>query len=124
MQREGDEIRAVSDHIPWARTDQHRSKLDRPLSELTAEIKEAAANRIALTGGRIGEDPSLPMLVTDANKLRDFYRVVGAVYDGDFFGAVAGVYGVVDATVLPPPVPGEDGPVEAPTITEESVTDR
>lgn len=96
--RGGDEIRAMSEYIRWARTDQHRSKLDRPLSELTTEIKKAAENRIAITGGRIGKDPSLPMLVTDANKLRDFFEAVGAMYEGD------------DATVLPPPVPGEDGP--------------
>ena len=107
VQRHGDEVRAVSEHLPWARTDQHRSKLNMSLSELTAEIKQAAQDRIAITGGRIGKDPTLPMLVTDANKLRDFFGAVGAVYDGD------------DATILPPPLPGEDGPVQDPATTDE-----
>ncbi len=124
VQRRGDKIRLVSESIRWARTPEQRKALNMEYTEFVRQLKEASANRIALTGGRIGEDPSLPMLVTDANKLRGFYRVIGAVYDGDFFGAVAGVYGVVDATGLPPPVPSEDGPVEAPTITEASVTDR
>ena len=107
VQRDGDEVRAVSEHIRWARTDQHRRKLNMSLSELTAEIKQAAQDRIAITGGRIGKDPTLPMLVTDANKLRDFFGAVGAVYDGD------------DATILPPALPGEDGPVQDPATTDE-----
>ena len=68
--------------------------MDIPLSELEREVRKAAKERDALTGGRIGVDPSLPMLVTDANKLQDFYKAAGAVYEGD------------RATVLPPPVPG------------------
>ena len=105
VQRRGDEIRLVSESIRWARTPEQRNALNIEYTEFIRQLKEASANRIALTDGRIGEDPSLPRLVTDANKLRGFYRVIGAVYDGDFFGAVADVYGVVDATVLPPPVP-------------------
>lgn len=57
VQRHGDEIRAVSEHLRWAQTDQHRRKLDMLLSELTTEITEAAENRIAITGGRIGQRP-------------------------------------------------------------------
>ena len=108
VQRRGEEIRVVSPWIRLARTPEQRNALNIEYTEFIRQLKEASVKRIALTDGRIGEDPSLPMLVTDANKLRDFYRVIGAVYDGDFFGAVAGVYGVVDATVLPPPVPGEE----------------
>ena len=110
LQRRGEEIRIISPSIHRARTPEQRNALNIEYTEFVRQLKEASANRIALTGGRIGEDPSLPMLVTDANKLRGFYRVIGAVYDGDFFGAVADVYGVVDATVLPPPVPGEKAP--------------
>ena len=74
------------------------SQLNLPLDEMTKDIKRAAENRLTLTGGRIGTDPALPMLVTDANELREFYTAVGAVYEGD------------NATVLPPPVSGEDDP--------------
>ena len=88
------EIRAWEKHISRARTPEERSRFDLPLSELARLIKEATEHRATVTGGRIGEDPNLPMLVTDANRLQDFYRAVGAVYEGE------------DATVLPPPVPG------------------
>ena len=67
-----------------------------PLSELIPLIKEAAEERTAITGGRIGVHSSLPLLVTDANKLQDYYGAVGAVYEGE------------GATVLPPPAPGGD----------------
>jgi hypothetical protein len=107
VQRNGDEIRAVSEVIRHARTPEHRARLNMPLSKLIQETKQAAQNRLTVTDGRTGKDPSLPMLVTDANKLRDFYGAVGAVYDGD------------DATVLPPPAPGGDGPVQDPATTGE-----
>ncbi len=105
VQRRGEEIRLVSELIHLARTPEQRNALNIEYTEFVRQLKEASVNRIALTGGRIGEDPSLPMLVTDANKLRDFYGVIGAVYDGD------------DATVLPPPVPGGDGPFQDPATT-------
>ena len=78
----------------YALTPEERSRFDLPLSELVRLIKEAAEHRATVTGGRIGEDPALPMLVNDANRLQDFCGAVGAVYEGE------------DATVLPPPVPG------------------
>ena len=86
----------------WARTPEHRQQMNRPLDELIQEIKQAIETRTAQTGGRIGMDPTLPMLITDANNLQDFYQTVGAVYEGD------------DATVLPPPansntIPASDG---------------
>jgi len=92
------EIRAVAQGTLLAQTDEQRRKLNIPLTRLVREVKEAARNRTAVTGGRIGVEAewqgtiSLPMLVTDANKLRDYYIAVGAVYEGD------------EATVLPPPV--------------------
>ena len=79
------------------------SQLNLPLDEMTEDIKRAAKKRVALTGGRIGIDTALPMLVTDANRLREFYTTVGAVYEGD------------NATVLPPPAPGEDDPLRQPS---------
>ena len=99
IQREGDEIRAVSSDIYWiveGYNDYLLSQVDMLLSELIPQIKKAAEERTAITGGRIGAHSSLPLLVTDANKLQDYYRAVGAVYEGD------------GAAVLPPPAPGGD----------------
>ena len=97
------EIIALEQDISRARTPEERSWFILPLSELIQQIKEAAEHRATVTGGRIGEDPTLPMLVTDANRLQEFYGAVGAVYEGE------------DATVLPPPIPGGDEPEQAPT---------
>ena len=94
VQRHEDEVRAVARYIHRATTDELHSQMNMPLDELVRQIREAAEERLVLTGGRIGVDPGLPMLVTDANKLQDFYQQTGAVYEGE------------GATVLPPPVPG------------------
>ena len=98
VQQTDDGIRAVAQNIWLARNDEMRSKLNLPLDEMIEDIKVASVERLVITGGRMGTDPALPMLVTDANELREFYTTVGAVYEGD------------NATVLPPPVPGEDDP--------------
>ena len=63
------------------------------LDDLVREVKQAHQNRLAITGGRIADNPSLPLLVSDANKLQDYYGAVSAVYEGD------------SATILPPRVP-------------------
>ena len=91
--KDGD-IRAVSKAYINARKEIHRNLLNFPLEEFVSLIKQAHQNKIARTGGRIGEDTTLPMLVTDANYLQDYYIAGGAVYEGD------------EATRLPPPVPG------------------
>ena len=112
VQRKNNETpRAVAWSINRATTDELRRQLDMPLDELVRQIKEAAKERLTLTGGRIGFDSSLPMLVTDANKLQDFYQQTGAVYEGD------------EATVLPPPVPGAEEPEQPPTRTGEGQPD-
>lgn len=67
-----------------------------PLDELITSAKQAAEERDKLTNGRLGVATRLPLLITDAYDLREYYINAGAVY-----GAVE------DATVLPPPVPGE-----------------
>ena len=88
-------IRAVAEYYRQAILEEHRSKLNLPLDEMVADIKQAAINREALTGGRIALGPDRPMFVTDAHDLRDFYISVGAVYgDGE------------NATRPPPPAPG------------------
>ena len=111
QRKNGETPRAVAWSIDRATTDELRSQLDLPLDELVRQIKEAAEERLVLTGGRIGVDASLPMLVTDANKLQDFYRQTGAVYEGE------------GATVLPPPVPGAEDPELPPTRTGEGQPD-
>lgn len=94
------EIRAVAADIRYARTDEQRARLNIPLAVLTRKVKEADVKRMTITEGRIGIDKDLPMLVTDANFLQDFYISEGAVYD-DSEGA----------TLLPPSVPLQFRPV-------------
>ena len=106
QRNEEGEIRALEQDYSVARTDELRSQLDLPLSELVERIKKAAENRAVVTEGRIGLDSALPLLVTDANRLQNFYVSEGAVYEGG------------DATVLPPPVPGGDEPEQDPTQTD------
>ena len=111
VQRNGDEIRAVSsamDRILEGYNDELRAQMDLSLDELIRQVKEAAENRLALTEGRIGTSPGSPMFVTDANKLQDFYQQTGAVYEGE------------RATVLPPPVPGGEEPEQSPIRTGET----
>ena len=98
VQRTGDNPpNAVAEDIRLARTPEARARLNMPLAELEQQVRAAAENRTAVTGGRIGIGKHLPLLVTDANELRAYYKVVGAVYDGS-----------ENSTVLPPPVPGAD----------------
>ena len=115
IQRVGDEVRAVASDITDAITDEQRARLDLPLAELVEGLKQAAEERATITGGRIGVSLSLPMFITDANKLEDYYQVTGTKY-----------YSSGGTTVLPPPVPGEgqdtttttEAIVTAPTTTE------
>ena len=93
----GGEVRAVARGYPLAQTAEQRRLLDLPLTELVRQVKEAANARAAhiSTGEQIGDQEPVPLIVTDANRLRDYYRAVGAAYDGK------------GATVLPPPPPAE-----------------
>ena len=98
VQRNEGGVRAVSEDITVTNNPELLSQMNLPLDELVRKIKEAAEERLVLTEGRIGTRPGLPMLVTDANMLQDFYQQTGAVYEGE------------NATVLPPPVPGDEDP--------------
>ena len=111
IQRVGDEIRAVASDIRYAFNDEQRARLDLPLAELVEELKRAAEERTTITGGRIGVSLSLPMFITDANKLADYYQVTGTKY-----------YSTGGTTVLPPPVPGEDDPDPGTIPTDEGTT--
>lgn len=104
------EYRAVSANIVYAQTEEDRQHLDMLLTDLVQEVKAAALKRNELTGGRVTDDPSTPLLVTDANYLSDFYKSAGAVYDDSEY-----------ATVLPPPVPGAIPTNEGATATSTPV---
>jgi len=58
----------------------HRSLLETELSSFTQTVIEAYEALVNEYEGRIGTDPSMPMLVTDAHRLREFFVDVGA-YD-------------------------------------------
>ena len=58
----------------------HVSTLEMELPALTRVLTEAHQARVTEYGGRIGADQSLPMLVNDANQLRQYYTDIGA-YD-------------------------------------------
>ena len=70
----------------------HLSNLEMELSAFTQAVTTANQARVTEYGGRIGEDTSLPMLVTDANQLRQYYTEVGAYAPGS-------------PTPVPPPPP-------------------
>ncbi len=122
LHKNGDEVRAVSAYYNEANPSDH-SKLDIPLTELVAEIKKADAERDRITGGRLIVTPDSdaasaaadsntpqPMIVTDANKLKDLYVASGAVYEGE------------NKTVLPPPPPEGYTPPPTTIVTTTSTT--
>ena len=110
VQKVGDEVRAVNleEAVFRGRDEETYGLVNRELSEFVAEIREVAATRSGLYGGRIGRDSTLPKLVTDANKLQEFYVAAGAVYEGEG-----------KTTVLPPPPPDDFVP---PSTTVASST--
>ena len=60
----------------------HRSKLVVEMPAFTKAVTTAHQERVTEYGGRIGADASLPMLVTDVHRLRDYYTEVGAYASG------------------------------------------
>ena len=56
----------------------HRSALEMELPAFTQAVTTAHEARVAEYGGRIGADTSLPMLETDANRLRQAVTAIGA----------------------------------------------
>ncbi len=135
VQRRGDEIRAVSVDVELADTAEERAALDMPLDDLVVKIKAAAVERQQLTGGRVGitavdgavaadgegerfpaaegvrAGATLPMLVTDGNKLQEYYVAAGAVYKGEG-----------KTTVLPPSPPADFVPPSTTTAPSTTTT--
>lgn len=60
----------------------YRSRLEMDLSSFAQSVTMANESRIAEYGGRIGADANSPMLVTNANELRDYFTEVGAYAPG------------------------------------------
>ena len=56
----------------------HRSKLEMELPAFTRAVTAAHQARLTEYGGRTGSDTRLPMLVTDANRIRQYYTAIGA----------------------------------------------
>ena len=109
-------VRAVAEDAWLIREEEEkRAAADVPLADLERQIAAAAVNRDAVTGGRIGTDASLPLLVSDANDLRTHYEAIGAVYRT----SDSPEDGSQHYTVLPPPVPGAEDSDQPPVTTGE-----
>ncbi|MXZ02148.1 MAG: hypothetical protein F4Y88_00270 [Chloroflexi bacterium] len=74
----------------------YRSVLEMELPAFTQAVTEAHEARMTEYEGRIGADASLPMLVTDASQLRQYFTEVGAYAPGV-------------PTPAPPPPPSSTG---------------
>lgn len=86
-------VSSAKDAFP--QTPENLIHLEFGLEDFEAQVVALAQARNLRNGGRIGEDPRLPMLVTDANNLRSYYEATGSVYDDP-----------AQAPVLPPALPG------------------
>ncbi len=87
QKREGDTVIAVHPDLYGYvfRNDYEsiRSQLEMGLPAFRQAATAAHEARVAANGGRIGADSSLPMLVTDTNKLESYFREIGAYDDPD-----------------------------------------
>ncbi len=71
--REDGTVVALHPYRDWFDLEEYRSVGEMELPALTQAVTTAHQARVAANGGRIGEDASLPMLVTDANRLRQYF---------------------------------------------------
>ena len=74
--REDGTVVAIHPNIEWYQrygAGADRSLLEMELPALEQAVTAAHQARVAAHGGRIGEDTSLPMLETDANRLRQYF---------------------------------------------------
>ena len=76
------DVQRREDGTVMAVYDATTSEVEMELTALTSAVHTAHQERVTSNGGRIGEDTSLPMLVTDANQLRQYYTEVGAYAPG------------------------------------------
>jgi hypothetical protein len=102
--KDGTIIAVHSDRDHWRSFRPHdygayRSALEMELPAFTQAVTTANEARVSEYGGRIGADPSLPMLLTDAHQLREYYTNTGAYDHPD------------GPPAQPPPVPGDGDPL-------------
>ena len=71
--REDGVVVALHPYRDWFDVETYRLYLEMELPALTRAVTAAHQARVAANGGRIGEDTGLPMLVTDANRLRQYF---------------------------------------------------
>ena len=71
--REDGTVVALHPYRQWFTTPLEQSYAEMELPALTQAVTTAHQARVAANGGRIGEDTGLPMLVTDANRLRQYF---------------------------------------------------
>ena len=96
MERRDDgTVVALHPNREWFTTPFEQSFAEMELPGLTQAVTAAHQARVAANGGRIGEDTGLPMLVTDANRLRQYFS------DPKVGGYAPGV----PTPAQPPPVP-------------------
>ena len=82
----------------------HRSMLEMTLPAFRQAAAAAHAARVAADGGRTHPDPEYPMLVTDANNLRQFFVEIGAYDDPNNPPAhPPNAYSCDNATAVPNP---------------------
>ncbi|MDE0120283.1 MAG: hypothetical protein OXS33_00955 [bacterium] len=99
------------DKHEYPQTPENLALLDFSLADFRTKITQADATRRANTGGRVGTDPNLPLLISDANQLSTYYGAIGAVYDDP-----------TQIPAKPPPVPGAEDPENPPANTGENET--
>ncbi len=74
MERRDDgTVVALHPYRRWFDLETYRSMVEMELPDLTQAVTAAHQERVVANGGRIGADASLPMLVTDANQLRQYF---------------------------------------------------
>lgn len=93
--REDGTVVALHPYREWFTTPHEQSYAEMELPALTQAVTAAHQARATANGGRIGADESLPMLVTDANRLRQYFS------DPKVGGYAPGV----PTPAQPPPVP-------------------
>ena len=93
--REDGTVVALHPYREWFTTPFEQSFAEMELPALTQAVTAAHQARVVANGGRIGEDTDLPMLVTDANLLRQYFS------DPKVGGYAPGV----PTPAQPPPVP-------------------
>ena len=93
--RDDGTVVALHPYREWFTRPFEQSYAEIELPALTQAVTAAHQARVAANGGRIGEDTGLPMLVTDANRLRQYFS------DPKVGGYAPGV----PTPEQPPPVP-------------------